>query len=69
MKTIDACGFAGPMPVIMVQKEIKASAPDELKVLVDNKCAVENVTRFAESQNYSVEGTEVDGDFEIRLHK
>ncbi len=69
MKTIDACGFACPMPVIMVQKEIKASAPDELTVLVDNKCAVENVTRFAESQKYSVEWKEVDGDFELRLHK
>ena len=69
MKTIDACGFVCPMPVIMVQKEIKASAPEELLVLVDNKCAVENVTRFAESQKYSVEWKEVDGDFEIRLKK
>ncbi len=69
MKTIDACGFACPMPVIMVQMGIKASAPDELTVLVDNKCAVENVTRFAESQKYSVEWKEVDGDFELRLHK
>ena len=50
MKTVDARGFACPQPVIMAQKAIKADAPGELQVLVDNKCAVENVTRFGESQ-------------------
>ena len=54
MKTVDARGFSCPMPVIMVQKEVKASAPAELDVLVDDKCAVENVTRFAEGQGYTV---------------
>ena len=44
MKTVDARGFACPQPVIMAQKAIKADAPGELQVLVDNKCAVENVT-------------------------
>ena len=50
MKTVDARGFACPQPVIMAQKAIKADAPGELQVLVDNKCAVENVTRFGESR-------------------
>ena len=54
MKTVDARGFACPQPVIMAQKAIKADAPGELQVLVDNKCAVENVTRFGESQGYTV---------------
>ena len=40
MKTVDARGFACPQPVIMAQKAIKANAPSELEVLVDNKCAV-----------------------------
>ena len=53
MKTVDARGFACPQPVIMAQKAIKADAPGELQVLVDNKCAVENVTRaVAESRGY-----------------
>ena len=46
---IDARGFSCPMPVVMVQKELKKSAPAELDVLVDNQTALENVTRFAGS--------------------
>ena len=69
MKEIDARGFACPMPVIMVQKEVKASAPSELKVLVDNKCAVENVTRFARSERYNVTSREMEDDFEVVLTK
>ncbi len=34
---IDARGFSCPMPVVMVQKELKKSAPAELDVLVDNR--------------------------------
>ena len=44
---VDARGFLCPMPVVMVQKEVKANKPDALDVLVDDPCAVENVTRFA----------------------
>ena len=69
MKEIDARGFACPMPVIMVQKEVKASSPSELKVLVDNKCAVENVTRFGKSQGFAVTSRKADDDFEVILRK
>ncbi len=69
MKQIDARGYACPMPVIMVQKEVKASAPADLQVLVDDKCAVENVTRFGESQGYSVTWREVEDEFELTLKK
>ena len=69
MKEVDARGFSCPMPVIMVQKEVKASAPAELQVLVDDKCAVENVTRFGESQGYSVTWREVEDEFELTLKK
>lgn len=69
MKQIDARGYACPMPVIMVQKEVKANAPAELQVLVDDKCAVENVTRFGESQGYAVTWREVDDEFELTLKK
>ena len=69
MKQIDARGYACPMPVIMVQKEVKASAPAELQVLVDDKCAVENVTRFGESQGYTVTWREVEDEFELTLKK
>ncbi len=52
---IDARGFSCPMPVVMVQKALKKSAPAELDVLVDNQTALENVTRFAGSQGYQVD--------------
>ena len=55
---IDATGYSCPLPVIMVQKELKAKAPQSLKVLVDNQCAVENVTRFARNNGYRVSVTE-----------
>lgn len=69
MMKVDARGYACPMPVVMVQKEVKASAPAELEVLVDDKCAVENVTRFAEGQGYTVTVAEDDGEFTLTLKK
>ena len=43
---IDARGQLCPMPVIMVQKAAKEN-PAEIQVLVDDPCAVDNITRFA----------------------
>ena len=37
--TVDARGYSCPMPVVMVQKAVKADAPATLEVLVDNQCA------------------------------
>lgn len=69
MSKVDARGFSCPMPVVMVQKAVKADAPAELEVLVDDKCAVENVTRFGESQGYTVTVAEDDGEFTLTLKK
>lgn len=54
MNTVDARGLTCPMPVAMVRKEIKTIAPDELEVLVDDRCAVENITRFGSNNGYTV---------------
>jgi tRNA 2-thiouridine synthesizing protein A len=62
---IDARGLVCPMPVAMVQKEVKANAPKEIEVMVDDMCAVENITRFATNAGYTV-SVEKDGD-ESRL--
>ena len=51
----------------MVQKEVKKNAPAELEVLVDNQCAVENVTRFAENHGYSAAATQEGEDFRLKL--
>ena len=66
---VDARGLLCPMPVVMVQKEVKAKTPDTLEVLVDDPCAVENVTRFAGSQGYQVSVTEDGPDFKLTLTK
>ena len=65
---IDARGLACPMPVVMVQKAVKDGAPTELDVLVDNQCAVENITRYASNQGYQVAVQEQDGEeFSLKL--
>ena len=66
---IDARGYACPLPVVMVQKAVKdGGKPAQLEVLVDNRCAVENVTRFATNQGYQVAVTDQsDGDFLLKL--
>ena len=66
---IDARGLSCPMPVVMVQQEVKKNAPAELTVQVDNRVAVENITRFATLQKYSVSVEEKDGDFTLTLKK
>ena len=66
---IDARGFSCPMPVVMVQKELKKTAPTELDVLVDSQCAVEHVTRFAKTQGYQVTSAPEGHDFRLQLKK
>ena len=67
--TVDARGYSCPMPVVMVQNEVKKNAPDTLEVLVDNQCSVENVTRFAESSGYKVAVAPEGQDFRLSLSK
>lgn len=63
---IDARGLACPMPVVMVQKAVKDGSPATVEVLVDNQCAVENITRYASNQGYAVAVSE-QGDEEFAL--
>lgn len=66
---IDARGFSCPTPVLMVKKEIDAKKPQNFSVLVDNACAVENITRFAQSQGYSLSVNKEGEDFRLELKK
>ena len=58
---VDARGYSCPIPVVMVQKAIKTESGD-LEVLVDNRCAVDNVTRFANNNGYQVTVKELEDD-------
>ena len=66
---LDARGYVCPMPVVMVQKEVKASAPELLEVLVDDPCAVENITRYGSSCGYTTEAVREGRDFRLVLRK
>lgn len=52
---IDVRGLACPMPVVMVRREMEKNSPASMEVLLDNQTAVENVSRFAGSNGYTVE--------------
>lgn len=66
---VDARGYVCPMPVIMVKKAVEADQPANLEVMVDEVCAKENVTRYAESVGYKVAVTEEGEDFKLVLTK
>lgn len=60
MKLVDARGCACPEPVMMT-REAMYEDPKHIEVLVDEACAVENVTRFAKNFGFTVI-TEQDGE-------
>lgn len=66
---IDARGQSCPIPVLMVQREMKEHDPDELQVQVDSKTFVEKVTRFADIQGYDVAMTEDGGEYMLTLKR
>lgn len=65
---IDARGRSCPEPVIMVKKAV-ASNEATYEVLVDNKVALENITRFCKTAGYSVTSIENGPDIQISLRK
>lgn len=67
---LDVRGLNCPMPVLQVQREVKANKPAVLEVLADHMTAVGNITRFGNSQGYKVEYKEnSDGDYVITMTK
>lgn len=67
---VDARGLSCPVPVVMVQKAVKDGNPKDLEVLVDAMVCVENITRYASSQGYSVDVKEIDGgEYSMTLKK
>lgn len=60
MKKINAAGKPCPMPVVMTKKEIE-SGERLLEVTVDNRTAVENLTRLAGNAGYTVAERAEDG--------
>ena len=65
---IDARGLSCPEPVILIKKAM-ASGEKEYEMMVDNRTALENVTRFAQHNGYEVEYIREDGDYRLRLYQ
>ena len=65
---IDARGLSCPQPVLLTQQALKSS-PASVQVLVDNKTALGNVTRFATAAGYQVTTSEDNGDYILTLSK
>lgn len=65
---VDARGRSCPEPVIMTKKAL-ASKESHYEVMVDNQVSVENVSRFARHQGYSVDVEESPEGFTLKLDK
>ena len=69
IKMVDTRGQSCPMPVVMVKNEIEKTKAKQIEVMTDNNVATENVTRFAQSQGYTVSTSKEGQDFKLTLKK
>lgn len=65
---LDARGLSCPEPVIMIKNAMQNNEK-EYTITVDNRTSVENITRYAEHQGYSVSVSNSDDDFVLRITK
>jgi TusA-related sulfurtransferase len=68
LKEIDARGRACPEPVVMTKSAVEKN-PEGVSVLVDDICAVENVTRFAKNAGFNVQKSQDGPDYRLNLTK
>ena len=66
-KVVDALGLSCPEPVLKLKQA--AGVSDEIELLVDSQSCVENCTRFAKSEGFSVSVAEESGHFIMTLEK
>ncbi|MDY7038741.1 MAG: sulfurtransferase-like selenium metabolism protein YedF [Thermodesulfobacteriota bacterium] len=65
MKTIDCRGLACPAPVLRSREAIEKEGLTKLTVKVNNEAARKNVSRFLESQGFTVLSKEDDGEYHV----
>jgi tRNA 2-thiouridine synthesizing protein A len=67
---IDARGLSCPQPVLLALNRIKTGATGGFAVLLDNNVSMENVTRLATSQGWSVKNIEQQGEtYRLQIEK
>ena len=67
MVEVDVRGFSCPVPVVRTKKAMEQNPKDVLTVFVETAVSKENVSRLAESQEYSVKVKEVSGEYRLTL--
>ena len=68
MNIVDARGCACPEPVMMTREAMDVD-PNHIEVLVNETCAVENITRFATHYGYKIENQQEGEDTRLILTK
>lgn len=69
-QTVDARGLSCPQPVLLAVQAMRQLGQGEIEVLVDNEASLENVSRAAASQGWSVSSSETGaGDYALALTK
>jgi len=61
--------LACPAPVLMTKAAVEKDGSDAVTVVVDNPAALENVTRFLESQGFSANSVPKGNDFRISAQR
>ena len=67
MKSVDCRGLNCPEPVIKTKQAMAEMPGADLKIIVDNEIARENVLRFARNQGRSTDWVEENGLFSISI--
>lgn len=69
MTTVDARGDACPIPVVKTKKAIQEmSGAGQVKTLVDNEIAVQNLTKMADQKGWKVSSVKIDDDnYEVTI--
>ncbi len=68
-RVVDARGLACPQPVLMTKEALESIEEGVITVLVDNMASRENVKRFAQRMGCTVDVSERDGAFELKIVK
>jgi TusA-related sulfurtransferase len=67
---VDARGLSCPQPVLMALGRMKKMGAGRIDVLVDTETSMENCTRAATSQGWTMDGVwDEDGGFRLRISK
>ena len=63
MRELDARGLVCPQPVLRTRAMLEENGPGDIKIIVDNSAAKENVQRFLEFQGFNTVISEQEGDY------